>query len=31
VVYPDHAQARAVGVDARRDARLQGGCRDGSG
>jgi LCP family protein required for cell wall assembly len=31
VVYPDLAQARAVGADARRDARLQGGCRDGSG
>jgi LCP family protein required for cell wall assembly len=30
VVYPDLAQARAVGSDAR-DARLQGGCRDGSG
>lgn len=31
VVYPDTAQARAVGADARGDARLQGGCRDGSG
>lgn len=31
VVYPDVAQARAVGDDARTDARLQGGCRDGSG
>lgn len=30
VVYPDVAQARAVGDDARTDARLQGGCRDGS-
>ena len=31
VVYPDLAQARAVGADAVGDARLQGGCRDGSG
>ena len=31
VVYPDEAQARAVGTDAKDDARLQGGCRDGSG
>ncbi|MDZ5664049.1 LytR family transcriptional regulator [Nocardioides sp. zg-1308] len=31
VVYPDPVQARAVGADARDDARLQGGCRDGSG
>jgi len=31
VVYPDTAQARAVGNDAREDARLQGGCRDGAG
>jgi LCP family protein required for cell wall assembly len=31
VVYPDLAQARAVGADALEDARLQGGCRDGSG
>ena len=31
VVYPDLEQARAVGADARDDARLQGGCRDGSG
>ncbi|PKH44328.1 transcriptional attenuator, LytR family [Nocardioides alpinus] len=31
VVYPDEAQARAIGDDARDDARLQGGCRDGSG
>ena len=31
VVYPDAAQAEAVGADARDDARLQGGCRDGSG
>lgn len=31
VVYPDTEQARAVGADARDDARLQGGCRDGSG
>lgn len=31
VVYPDLAQAEAVGADARDDARLQGGCRDGSG
>ena len=31
VVYPDRAQARAVGADARNDARLQAGCRDGSG
>lgn len=31
VVYPDVEQARAVGLDARDDARLQGGCRDGSG
>ncbi|NYE35079.1 LCP family protein required for cell wall assembly [Nocardioides cavernae] len=30
VVYPDAAQARAVGADAEPDARLQGGCRDGS-
>lgn len=28
VVLPDLAQARAVGEDARGDARLQGGCRD---
>lgn len=31
VVIPDEDQARAVGEDARKDARLQGGCRDGSG
>lgn len=31
VVYPDEEQAEAVGADARDDARLQGGCRDGSG
>lgn len=31
VVYPDTAQARDVGADAREDAQLQGGCRDGSG
>ena len=31
VVYPDMEQARAVGRDAQDDARLQGGCRDGSG
>ena len=31
VVYPDVAQARAVGSDASDDARLQGGCRDQSG
>ena len=31
VVYPDVAQARAVGDDARDDARLQGGCRDETG
>ena len=31
VVYPDVEQARAVGRDAQDDARLQGGCRDGSG
>lgn len=31
VVYPDLAQARAVGDDARDDARLQGGCRDDTG
>lgn len=31
VVYPDRAQARAVGADARDDVRLQGGCRDGTG
>jgi len=31
IVYPDLEQARAVGRDARDDARLQGGCRDGSG
>lgn len=31
VVYPDEDQARAVGADARDDARLQGGCRDGLG
>lgn len=31
VVIPDEDQARAVGEDARDDARLQGGCRDGSG
>ena len=31
VVYPDLEQARAVGRDAQDDARLQGGCRDGSG
>lgn len=31
VVYPDRDQAEAVGADARDDARLQGGCRDGSG
>ncbi len=30
VVIPDEEQARAVGEDARGDARLQGGCRDGS-
>jgi LCP family protein required for cell wall assembly len=30
VVYPNEEQARAVGADAREDARLQGGCRDGS-
>lgn len=28
IVYPDRAQARALGDDAREDARLQGGCRD---
>ena len=31
VVHPDVEQARAVGRDAQDDARLQGGCRDGSG
>jgi LCP family protein required for cell wall assembly len=31
VVYPDFDQAEAVGADALEDARLQGGCRDGSG
>jgi LCP family protein required for cell wall assembly len=31
VVYPDMAQARAVGSDARDDAQLQGGCRDETG
>lgn len=31
VVLPDEVQAEAVGADARDDARLQGGCRDGSG
>lgn len=31
VVIPDTVQAEAVGADAREDARLQGGCRDGSG
>ena len=31
VVHPDFEQARVVGADARQDARLQGGCRDGSG
>lgn len=31
VVYPDTVQARAVGADARDDAQLQGGCRDGAG
>ncbi|HSU02163.1 MAG TPA: LCP family protein [Nocardioides sp.] len=31
VVYPDEEQALAVGTDARADARIQGGCRDGSG
>jgi LCP family protein required for cell wall assembly len=31
VVHPDTDQAREVGRDARDDARLQGGCRDGSG
>ena len=31
VVYPDLDQAREVGRDAQDDARLQGGCRDGSG
>ena len=31
IVYPDMQQAAAVGDDAREDARLQGGCRDGSG
>ena len=31
VVLPDTDQARAVGADALKDARLQGGCRDGSG
>ena len=31
VVIPDLAQAQAVGDDAADDARLQGGCRDGSG
>lgn len=31
VVHPDEQQARAVGADARDDARLQGGCRDGTG
>ena len=31
VVYPDEEQAAAVGADAREDARLQGGCRDGAG
>ena len=31
VVFPDEEQAEAVGADARKDARLQGGCRDGSG
>lgn len=30
VIYPDLDQARAVGADARDDAHLQGGCRDGS-
>lgn len=30
IVYVDEAQARALGDDARDDARLQGGCRDGS-
>jgi LCP family protein required for cell wall assembly len=28
IIYPDRAQARALGNDAREDARLQGGCRD---
>ena len=28
IIYPDRAQARALGDDARDDARLQGGCRD---
>ena len=31
VVIPDLDQAEAVGRDAKDDARLQGGCRDGSG
>jgi LCP family protein required for cell wall assembly len=31
VVHPDVEQARAVGADARDDARLQGGCRDDAG
>jgi LCP family protein required for cell wall assembly len=31
VVYPDLEQARAVGDDARDDARLQDGCHDGTG
>jgi len=31
IVHPDVEQARAVGRDAQDDARLQGGCRDGSG
>lgn len=31
VVIPDLDQAAAVGADAADDARLQGGCRDGSG
>jgi len=30
IVHPDLEQARAVGRDAQDDARLQGGCRDGS-
>jgi LCP family protein required for cell wall assembly len=28
IIHPDRAQARALGDDAREDARLQGGCRD---
>ena len=30
IIYPDTAQARGLGKDAEDDARLQGGCRQGS-